>query len=390
MSVRAAGAPAAIVQPKPQCRVSIGAPLQTNRRLDEVLAIGFAKMQLHSCADTAGRNTRNTRKGPLADTFDFEDELGVKNDEEPDPKKFMAEWAKDYGDDPTPGTDRPSELMSVLNPPRDDFQVSDSELQKLMDDFEDPDPDVQVDGFDGFEEPDQDAPSSEAPGPSTSKSKKWAKAQYSKRQTQILIERYESAKNYQDRAGLRPGEVQPMLDKLNENGPLERKVTAKDLKMWFQNRNRPERQKTPEDRAIRDAQLDSRGKKVVLNYGSTATADQKKQLLVIAKHIQMARSNLKDTTLHSVQGAKEVLEEQYQTIGDNLSKPQIKTVIQALKKAIKGTTFYETDVREWWRCRNALQEKIENERRYKSEHGIPELNFKRGDMLIGDEHRDAF
>ena len=53
MSVRAAAAAAANPTSKPQRRVSIGAPLQTARRLHKVLEIGFANMRLHPCADTA-------------------------------------------------------------------------------------------------------------------------------------------------------------------------------------------------------------------------------------------------------------------------------------------------------------------------------------------------
>jgi hypothetical protein len=53
MSVRAAGAPAAIAQSKSQWRASTGAPVQSTRRLDKVLAIGFAKITLNHCAKTS-------------------------------------------------------------------------------------------------------------------------------------------------------------------------------------------------------------------------------------------------------------------------------------------------------------------------------------------------
>lgn len=58
MSVHAAGAPEGDVPPRPLSRsVAIGAPLRTNRRLEEVLAIGFAnKMQLGLGANTAVNN----------------------------------------------------------------------------------------------------------------------------------------------------------------------------------------------------------------------------------------------------------------------------------------------------------------------------------------------
>ena len=51
MSVRAAGAPTE--QATPQWRTSTGAPVQTNRHLDKVLAIGFAKLQIKPCAKTS-------------------------------------------------------------------------------------------------------------------------------------------------------------------------------------------------------------------------------------------------------------------------------------------------------------------------------------------------
>ena len=54
MSVRAASAPTpGARQSKPQCRVSIGAPVRANRRLDKVLAVGFAKLQIKPRAKTS-------------------------------------------------------------------------------------------------------------------------------------------------------------------------------------------------------------------------------------------------------------------------------------------------------------------------------------------------
>ena len=71
MSVHAAGAPEGVVKPKSSsCRVAIGAPLRTNRRLEEVLAIGFAKMQL-----CLGANTAMNEQGEAS---------GVKNKREDD------------------------------------------------------------------------------------------------------------------------------------------------------------------------------------------------------------------------------------------------------------------------------------------------------------------
>ena len=342
MSVRAAGAPAAGVQPpEPQCRVSIGAPVQANRRLDEVLAIGFAKLQIKPCADTEGkRKSRSELK--------LEDELGMNDDKNPNPDELMS-----------------TELMSILEPSGDDRS---SELQDLMDSFPYPDSNVEVNGFEDFEDLEdleyledledleEPGPAFGVPGPSTSKRKGVSKIQFSKRQTEILENRYA-----QYTGPLRHGEAGPLLEQLNALELNEMSVNVKQLIQWIYNRNRPERQERAKEKADRKARHDQLG---LIEYNEAlVTVDQRKKLRALQKQVWYRRNLLERTTLHNIEGAKAVLEQQYK-IYKKPDAAQMNIVIRALQEAIKDTTFREEDVQDWFDSRTKFEEKIENLNQY--------------------------
>ena len=508
MSVRAAGAPAAGAQrPKPQCRVSIGAPpVRANRRLDEVLAIGFANMRLHPCADTAVNGKQDANEGGEQDIFhgldlynprqnpsEFDALLNSAMDGMPmnegiptipqpadDPATAQEDYDKLLVDDSEPavlmqdvgpmegghdlvgfpGSDPPpkpaapgpstskyakpqqysprqKEILNalyaagnhipsleelqpsleqlnsvpnersvtrqdvvqyfrnkkratrrqqglVLNPamdgmpmnegsptipqPADDpataqedydkLLVDDSEPAVLMQDVGPMEGGHDLVGFPGSDPP----PKPAAPGPSTSK---YAKPQqYSPRQKEILNALYAAGNHIPSLE-----ELQPSLEQLN-SVPNERNVTRQDVVQFFQNKRRPDR-----------VEKTLRRQQGLVNYnGVYVTLEQRDQLRCLQKNLWKCRAELNKTTLQEMQGAKEVLEEQYKKIGSELSSSQTNDVIQALEQAT-GTTFQKNDVQAWWKARKKFQNAVKTLDQYKEKNNLEELPTDRNAIL---------
>ena len=185
MSVRA---PAAGVQPpEPQCRVSIGAPVQANRRLDEVLAVGFAKLQIKPCAETSMQEPSSERPGPSSERPEFD-----INFDDADLADFLDgdQAASDVDDDVDDGVD-----VDALADIADDEQVAD-----------------------------------------VMSATKWSERQQAI--LQKLFDAHYLADDRKEKIRIKDVVVEAVLAKINDTRDSETEMTKKELKKWLQSKRR--------------------------------------------------------------------------------------------------------------------------------------------------------
>ena len=160
------------------------------------------------------------------------------------------------------------------------------------------------------------------------------------------------------------------MEQLNALELNEMSVNVKQLIQWIYNRNRPERQERAKEKADRKARHDQLG---LIEYnGTTVTVEQRNKLRALQKQVWYRRDLLKRTTLHNIEGAETVLEQQYK-IYKKPDAAQRNIVIQALQEAIKDTTFRDEDVKDWFDSRTKFEEMIENLNQYIREKNIQGL-----------------
>ena len=346
MSVRAAGAPAAIAQSKSQWRASTGAPVQSTRRLDKVLAIGFAKITLNPCAKTSmmqpapGDLTPDDQASAdiqldewlqdvLADPPGDQLPTFPQTREEDELDELVEAGALDGIDDIPHGPDSaPAEGDELVDALDDEFlsdfgQHSDQLDESVVS------PDVLPES--------QEVPGSSSENPFTTG---YQRERYTPRQKHLLDEFFKGIKGMDEKLPvLKKEEIERLLVKLNSEAE-DKVANEPGVRHWLKIANQIE------NRRRRTYNIDN--------------AEERAQLAIKAD-VKRASENLRDHKLTknaAMYGALEHFFQQNPSPNQDFSKIRK----EAIEMSEVGVDIYRTwklhHVKRWWELRMAYEEKL--------------------------------